>query len=93
MTSTDPSPEKSGAARDHTRALIDALAAGHAREHDFAGWLCCGLAELAARLGSSAAVCQGRPGSWEASFVDQLLWGTVGFNDEWLPGRAGEGEP
>ncbi|WP_328321848.1 hypothetical protein OHA70_25495 [Kribbella sp. NBC_00382] len=42
------------------------------------------LATVAANLGSSYAVIQGRPGSWEASGVGQLLSSTVGCDDEFL---------
>ena len=57
-------------------------------EHDFAGWLAQVLAAAAGRLGSSDALIEGRPGSWEASFVDQLVKGTVGYDDEYFPGPA-----
>ena len=43
------------------------------------------LARVAARKGSSDALTAGRPGSWEASLVDQLVKGTVGYDDEYLP--------
>jgi hypothetical protein len=62
---------------DHTTAAVDALAAGHAAEHDFSEWLALVLARLAARLGSVDAVVAGRPGSWESAAVLQLLHGTV----------------
>lgn len=42
------------------------------------------LATVAARHGSSDWLTAGRPGSWEASFVDQLVKGTVGYGDEYL---------
>jgi hypothetical protein len=69
---------------DYTIAAVDALAAGHAAEHDFPGWLADVLGRLAARLGSSDAVVSGRPGSWEAGQVLALLHGTVGYADEEL---------
>ena len=59
-------------------------------EDDFAGWLAAALAWAAAGLGSSGALTAGRPGSWEASLVDQLVKGTVGYGDEQLPGRTAE---
>ena len=37
-----------------------------------------------AQLGSGAALTAGRPGSWEAALVDQLIRGTVGHDDEVL---------
>jgi hypothetical protein len=55
-------------------------------EHDFAGWLAQVLAAAAGQLGGSDELTIGRPGSWEASFVDQLVKGTVGYGDEYLPG-------
>jgi hypothetical protein len=69
---------------EHTAAAVDALTAGHSAEHDFAGWLADVLARVAARLGSSAAVVDGRPGSWEAALVLQLVQGTVGEDDGFL---------
>jgi len=57
-------------------------------EHDFAGWLAQVLAAAAGQLGGSDELTIGRPGSWEASFVDQLVKGTVGYGDEYLPGPA-----
>ena len=58
-------------------------------EHDFAGWLAAVLADVAGNLGSSDALTAGRPGSWEASFVDQLVKGTVGYDDGYLPAPGG----
>ncbi|MGW1344687.1 hypothetical protein ACWCOV_26840 [Kribbella sp. NPDC002412] len=42
------------------------------------------LATVAANLGSSEAVTAGRPGSWEAAGVGDLLRSTVGYDDEYL---------
>lgn len=64
------------------RAVLDAAR----REHDVAGWLAGVLASVAGQLGSSALLVAGRPGSWEASYVRQLLGGTAGWDDEYLPG-------
>jgi fructose-1-phosphate kinase PfkB-like protein len=66
---------------DQARAAI--LAAARA-EHDFGGWLAVVLASVAADLGSSDALTAGRPGSWEADLVQQLVKGTVGWGDEYL---------
>jgi hypothetical protein len=85
MTAATPAPEPL-----HTRATVDALTAAAEHEHDFAGWLADTLARTAARLGSSAALTAGRPGSWEASLVDQLVKGTVGHDDEYLPDADAE---
>jgi len=70
----------------YTRSAVKAVAQAVEREHDFAGWLADVLARVAARKGSSDALTAGRPGSWEASLVDQLVKGTVGYDDEYLPG-------
>lgn len=51
---------------------------------DFADFLASVLAAVAANLGSTGRVVAGRPGSWEAELVTQLLTGTVGTHDEWL---------
>jgi hypothetical protein len=67
--------------------LLEQAARG---EDDFAGWLAAALAWAAAGLGSSGALTAGRPGSWEAALVDQLVKGTVGYGDEQLPHRTAE---
>lgn len=61
-------------------AIVEAVA----QEHDFGGWLAEVLATAAAELGSTAALTDGRPGSWEADLVRQLVSGTVGWDDEHL---------
>lgn len=77
---------------DYTRAAIDATVAAVGAEHDFGGWLARVLAGAAAELGSSDALIAGRPGSWEADLVSQLVHGTVGWDDEYLGdyGRKGD---
>jgi len=70
----------------YTRPAIDAITHAARAEHDFAGWLADVLANAAAQLGSSNALTARRPGSWEASLIDQLVKGTVGYDDEFLPG-------
>jgi len=74
---------------DYTGPAIDAITRAASTEHDFPGWLAHVLASAAARLGSSNALTAPRPGSWEASLVDQLVQGTAGYHDELLPGYAG----
>jgi hypothetical protein len=71
------------------RAVAAVIAAARA-EHDFAGWLAQVLAAAAGQLGSSDALIKGRPGSWEASFVDQLVKGRVGYDDAYLPRPSGK---
>jgi hypothetical protein len=68
----------------YTAAAVEAVSAAVDAEHDFAGWLARVLAAAAARKGSTGALTAGRPGSWEASFVDRLVKGTVGWDDEYL---------
>jgi Helix-turn-helix len=70
----------------NTDRAVEALLRGARTEHDFAGWLASVLARVAGQLGSSGALIEGRSGSWEASLVDQLVKGTVGYDDEYLPG-------
>ncbi len=73
----------------YTTRAVHAVTQAARAEHDFAGWLAAVLATAAGRLGSSDALIAGRPGSWEASLVDQLVKGTVGYADEHLPAPAG----
>lgn len=77
------------AASDYSRAAVDAICAAVDGEHDVPGWLAAVLAQAAARKGGSDALTAGRPDSWEASLVDELVKGTVGYDDEYLP--SGEG--
>jgi hypothetical protein len=69
-----------------TTAIIDAVR----EEHDFSGWLAQILAAAAAELGFTAALTAGRPGSWEANLVGQLVRGTVGWDDDHLADYAKE---
>lgn len=57
-------------------------------EHDFAGWLAGVLAQTASELGASDALTARRPGSWEAELVQNLVKGTVGWEDECLADYA-----
>lgn len=72
----------------YTARAVAAITQAARSEHDFAGWLAAVLAQVAGQLGSSDALIEGRPGSWEASFVDQMVKGTVGYDDTYLPGPA-----
>ena len=67
-----------------TTAIVDAIR----EEHDFSGWLAQILAAAAAQLGSTVALTAGRPGSWEANLVQQLVRGTVGWDDDYLADYA-----
>ena len=74
---------------DYTQQACNAALASARTEHDFAGWLASVLAGVAAELGSSDALTAGRPGSWEAELVQQLVKGTVGWGDEYLADYGG----
>ena len=78
-------PEHSYTDRAAT-AIVDAVR----EEHDFSGWLAQILATAAAELGSTAALTAGRPGSWEADLIQQLVRGTVGWDDDYLADYAKE---
>ena len=84
-------PDATGGAytTDAHRAILQAV---H-DEHDFGGWLAQVLATAAAELGSTAALIAGRPGSWEASLVQQLVSGTVGWDDDYLADYAKKPRP
>ncbi len=69
----------------HTRQAVDAMTVAVDSEHDFSGWLADVLARVAAEVGGSGVILAGRPGSWESALVRQLLAGTVGEDDEYLP--------
>ena len=71
---------------DYTRDAVQAVLQAARGEHDFGGWLGQVLAQVAGQLGSSGELTIGRPGSWEAALADQLVKGTVGHDDEYLPG-------
>lgn len=74
----------------YTRSAVAAMARAVDAEHDFAGWLAAVLARTAAHAGSADALTAGRPGSWEAALVEQLVKGTVGYgDDEHLPDSDG----
>jgi hypothetical protein len=66
-------------------AVVDAVRV----EHDFGGWLAGVLARATAELGSTAALVAGRPGSREVGLVQQLVRGTVGWEDEYLSDYRG----
>jgi hypothetical protein len=78
-----PSPD------DYTQQAATAVLAAARSEDDFAGWLATVLAHVARELGSSDVITAGRPGSWEADLVQQLIKGTVGYDDEFLTDYGG----
>lgn len=77
---------------EYTAAAVKTITEAVNSEPDFAGWLAEVLARVAARKGSSGALTAGRPGSWEASLVDQLVKGTVGYDDEILGAYSEDAE-
>jgi len=72
----------------YTTQALYAITEAVTAEHDFPGWLARVLARAAAARGGSYALIAGRPGSWEASLVNQLVCGTAGWDDEDLPWYA-----
>ena len=75
-------PDAAGA--NYTKNARRAIQRAVQDEHDFAGWLASVLASVAAELGSTSSLTAGRPGSWEADLVQQLVKGTVGWDDDYL---------
>ena len=69
---------------DHTTDAHTAILQAVRDQHDFGGWLAGVLASVSADLGSTFALTAGRPGSWEADLVQQLVKGTVGYDDDYL---------
>jgi hypothetical protein len=69
---------------DYTKKAHAAILAAVRDEHDFGGWLAGVLATVSADLGSTDALIAGRPGSWEADLIRQLVRGTVGWDDDYL---------
>jgi hypothetical protein len=82
---------------DHHHSYTDSAATAvvHAVrvEHDFGGWLARVLATAAAELGSTAALTSHRPDSWEADLIQQLVRGTVGWDDDYLDNYAKDHRP
>ena len=72
------------ASHDYTEEARAAILGAVSEQHDFGGWLAGVLSGAAAELGSSDALIAGRPGSWEADLVRQLVKGTVGWDDDYL---------
>jgi hypothetical protein len=72
-------------APDYTARALAAVIEAARTERDFAEWLTHLLAAVAGEMGSSYALIAGRPGSWEAAKLEDLLTSTVGGDDEYLP--------
>ena len=70
--------------------LTRTLAGGWKEPADFSDFLASALGAVAANLGTVDLVTAGRPGSWESSLVEQLLYGTVGYDDALLLERRTE---
>ena len=77
--------------QSYTDRAATAILEAVREEHDFGGWLAQVLATAAAELGSTAALTAGRPGSWEADLVMQLVRGTLGWDDDYLADYANDG--
>jgi len=75
-------PDASGG--DYTQDAHGAILAAARDQQDFGGWLAAVLACVSADLGSTYALMAGRPGSWEADLIRQLVKGTVGWDDDYL---------
>jgi hypothetical protein len=71
-------------AQSYTERAATAVLEAVREQHDFGGWLAEVLATAAAELGTTAALTSGRPDSWEADLVQQLVRGTVGWDDDHL---------
>jgi len=80
---------EAGSVSAYTSRAVAAITQAARSEHDFAGWLARCLTAAAGQLGGSDALVEGRPGSWEADLVMQLVHGTAGHSDEYLPAPAG----
>lgn len=68
---------------DYTKGARAAVLIAVRDEHDVGGWLAGVLASVSAHLGSTEALIAGRPGSWEADLIRQLVRGTVGWDDDY----------
>src|SRR5258708_35117050 len=65
----------------HDFQLLCALRTAHAAGEDVAETIARACARLAYELGGAELVLQNRPGSWEASFLRDLIEGTVGYDE------------
>jgi hypothetical protein len=86
-TTTDITGAENG---DYTKDAHAAVLAAARDQHDFGGWIASVLASVASDLGSTSALTAGRPGSWEADLVQELVKGTVGWDDDYLAAYRGE---
>ena len=80
-----------GPRSDYTAAATAAMTAALEQEPAFADWLARVLSTVTAMKGSSYALISGRPGSWEADHVINLVRGTVGHDDDHLRDYLPEG--
>ena len=84
MSSDAGSDTAGDCTENYTSRALDAISEAVITEADFPDWLAGVLARAAAARGSSYALISGRPGSWEARLVKNLVCGTVGWDDESL---------
>lgn len=79
--------------QDYTAKAVAAIKLAVEHEHSFPEWLAHTLARAVADHPSGTyALIAGRPGSWEAALVEQLMTGTVGAGDEHLTDHAPPGD-
>ena len=77
-------PGRPAEAPGHPFAAIAAITTASSQEPNFGGWLAAVLCHAAARRGGTSVFVAGRPISWEAGLLLQLVHGTAGPDDEWL---------
>lgn len=86
---TRPALERNGAASDAAGHPVW-VESGRREPADWAEFVTLALAGAAANVGGIDTVLAGRPGSWEADGVRQLLTSTVGHDEEHLHGHRTE---
>lgn len=84
-----PATERSATQRPYADVLADAIRllteAGRGLDRgDFAEFLTLAVAGAAANVGGVEALLAGRPGSWEADYVRNMLHSTVGHDEQGL---------
>lgn len=76
--------EKAAARRERFDQVVAVLTEAARAGVDMADFLARAAAAAAANLGGIEQLLAGRPGSWEADLVRQLVAGTVGWDSEYL---------
>lgn len=93
MTTTEPDPiaqaiEALTTAARGTRTIGKGTSNEHAESADFGEIACHVLTAVAANVGGVEELLAGRPGSWEADYVRQIVRSTAG--DDLMPWRTEE---